>query len=1364
MKNIFYTIVLLFSFISADAQTPVWVNNIGSTGNDEGRTIKIAPNGNVCVAGKFTGTMDLDPGVGVFNVTSAGFDDIYLACYTSTGAFIWGFSIGGNRYDAAWYMTIDESNNVIISGYFQSTGIDFDPGAGVTTLPFAGGTTLTYYGDGFVAKYSSTGVFQWAKGLGGPTVYDIALSLDTDPAGNVYVGGVFNTSMVVSGSITLTSITDGTAYLIKYDAAGTVIWAHNYGLAGIAGVDCFPRSLQVNAGFLYVAGFFQGTSNFNPWGSSTSLTASGVYDFYVAKYDIDGNFIFVRQIIGAGGTDNDEILSLSLDAADNIYVSGVTTSGTIIFDPGSPATSTVLTPGGGSNRDIVIAKFDNLGTYQWGKVIGGSGSDISYGIDVSSSNLFCTGQFSGTVDFDPSAAVDNLISAGLNDIFVAKYDLDGNYGCSFRVGSTGEDCGNGITHDAAGFMYTTGQFTGSAVDFDPSTGTLPLTTIGATDAYFGKYDPACLGAGTGICNIISLLDTIKLCEGEFITIPTIMTGTNTILSIAWTPPLGLSSTSILNPVLTSIASGYYYLTVRTLITGSLVSNGDFSAGNSGFSSSYTYTTPPSPVLLEGRYSVHTNPFGVHTGFTSMPDHTTGTGNMMIINGGSTPVDVWCQTITVLPNTDYDFSAWFANCSPIIPGTEPILQFRINGTLIGAPTTIAVPPGTWVNFSDTWNSGLSTSATICIYDAVTTAAGNDFAIDDITFRQICTLRDSVYLEVNIPDTTTSKWDTTICQSDMPLVLTAPAGHTSYLWNTGSTASSIGAAVAGTYWVTAITDCIVVSDTFIITANPNPVLYLGNDTSYCIGNTYILSVTQPAGTSYLWSTGSTADNIHISTSGSYTLTVTNSANCSATDIINVTVSPFPIVDLGTDTTSCEGAAVVLMSSVLYTSPTYLWHNTTTAPTYTASITGTYWLEVTENGCSGADTIYVEIKYDTFNLFSNDTAICRGQSVQVYANADPEVTIQWLPTSGIPVSNIANPFITPDTSAMYLMLVTIANCPDKRDSFYIDVQPNPDIFLGINRNVCEYDSLKIHSMVSPAWYTHYNYSWSPTLSIDDPTLPSVVFTADTTTNMILTVTTPAGCTDKDSLMLIVHPSNFGKINNDTAICPHDSIQLVASGGISYKWMPAMYLNSDKSATPIAHPVNSQTYTVLATSEYGCPDTLITTIIVHPAAVITLEDSTTIHPGESYQISPVTNGTAFSWTPAGGLSSKYISNPIATPQVNTRYILYTVTENGCRATDSIYIYVDDNELITMPNAFTPGSNSNNILYIIKRGLLSLNYFRIYNRWGNLVFESTDINAGWDGTYKGVPQPIGVFVYTIQAVSNKGKIINKAGNITLLR
>jgi gliding motility-associated-like protein len=211
-------------------------------------------------------------------------------------------------------------------------------------------------------------------------------------------------------------------------------------------------------------------------------------------------------------------------------------------------------------------------------------------------------------------------------------------------------------------------------------------------------------------------------------------------------------------------------------------------------------------------------------------------------------------------------------------------------------------------------------------------------------------------------------------------------------------------------------------------------------------------------------------------------------------------------------------------------------------------------------------------------------------------------------------------------------------------------------------------------------------------------------------------------------------------------------------------MYLDDSTAAAPWCQPITTTNYSVIATNASGCHDTLQVLISVWPGALISMEDSVRIYPGEGYHIQPVTNCISFLWTPPVGLDNNYLSNPFAQPGADSRYFVTGTTVNGCTTTDSIDVLVSKESLIEVPNAFTPGTGSNNILYIIKKGQAQINHFRIYNRWGNLVFETTDINTGWDGTYKGEPQPFGVYVYDVQAVTNTGRLFNKHGNITLLR
>ena len=257
-------------------------------------------------------------------------------------------------------------------------------------------------------------------------------------------------------------------------------------------------------------------------------------------------------------------------------------------------------------------------------------------------------------------------------------------------------------------------------------------------------------AASQCVTIINLPDTIDVCKNTSaqLTANVVASGLLVTLDTTWTPAAGLSNPNIINPIATvGTTSVNYTLHVVALTPTNYVANGDFSSGNTGFTTSYLLGTGGSFGLLsnEGTYAVTTNPSVVHSNFASFPDHTGNAGGqMLVVNGSATPnTNVWCQTITVIPNSDYDFSAWGASCV----GSNPaILQFAINGNLLGSPLALSIVTGQWSQFHALWNSGSNTSITICITDQATAPSGNDFAIDDIEFRQLCTASDSVYLRV------------------------------------------------------------------------------------------------------------------------------------------------------------------------------------------------------------------------------------------------------------------------------------------------------------------------------------------------------------------------------------------------------------------------------------------------------------------------------------------------------------------------------------------------------------------------------------------------------------------------------------------
>ena len=580
----------------------------------------------------------------------------------------------------------------------------------------------------------------------------------------------------------------------------------------------------------------------------------------------------------------------------------------------------------------------------------------------------------------------------------------------------------------------------------------------------------------------------------------------------------------------------------------------------------------------------------------------------------------------------------------------------------------------------------------------------------------------------------------------------------------------------------------TDTVHVHTVPNDFVLNNVDTPICLGNFVQGSITGSPEFSYLWipPTGvsnTTIRNPTLTPTGTTTYIATaNYAHCPEmyhsftieVDTLAPMLSYLDTICLGMHDTFSVAVAGPDTGSNYYhyqwgTSPD-ISNDTIPNPVITPGGVGTnvYTVNIHPHalGCAVTDVVTIYVLPNSISVSPIDTAICFGQVVQVVGTGNSNFTYQWIPTAGIASYTSISPLITPDTSALYTVTASFHRCPDMYATLNLNVQPNPSVYIGGNRFLCEYDTLHLNASVSPAWYGSYIYTWTPAANLDNNTTSTVVFSGLNTANLHLVVTTSAGCTSNDSALITVIPGNFATILPDTDFCPHDSMMLVPVSsvpGVTYHWYPAYYLSDSLGSNPVIKPISTQTYTIVATAD-GCKDTITFTATVHPAAVLIIPDSVTITPGESYSIEPSTNCTNFAWFPPAGLNATTISNPVARPDISTEYYVTATTDWGCITRDSITINIDGSSSIAMPNAFTPGNGVNNEFKVIMKGITSLNHFRIYNRWGNLLFETTSLDQGWDGTYKGQPQPFGVYVYEIEAVSTSGAILNKVGNITLLR
>ena len=569
------------------------------------------------------------------------------------------------------------------------------------------------------------------------------------------------------------------------------------------------------------------------------------------------------------------------------------------------------------------------------------------------------------------------------------------------------------------------------------------------------------------CNILiaNLQDTIPACKNTSIQLnPNLVAiGTPNYIDTFWTPTTGLSNPNIINPLVNvGTTNQNYVLTIQAVTANELIINGDFSLGNTVFSSAYVYGTGGTYGLLslEGQYAVSTNPSLTHTGFANFGDHTTGTGNMMVLNGASSSnTSIWCQTIPVLPNTYYDFSAWGATC---VANNTAILQFSINSTLIGTPLALPNTNGLWTQFHATWFSGTNTSINICINDQQVATSGNDFAIDDISFREICTITDSVYFKtVNLTPSIQPELHLGCSQDSVKFYAQNGSGNTpsNYAWSFGDGAVSsqknpfhiyaaqgiyavklvvekngckdsvtynvdlthsfsakfyaddstctaqlvsllnqspppINTTIVNTtvIWgdgtidnllthtyttpgnysiIFVLTDAIGCKDSFnrsITVVNSPFVVFNTSQDVICIGQPIVFLDSVSNTNTFDWNFGDgnilydTHNPAHLfDLPGNFVVTLTGRNSVCLTPknfTKNITVNPYPQVNLGSDTAICSGlTGSILLTNNFPTTGSYLWNTGETTNSILVNEPNHYWLQVSNGNCATTDSVWVK-----------------------------------------------------------------------------------------------------------------------------------------------------------------------------------------------------------------------------------------------------------------------------------------------------------------------------------------------------------------------------------------------------------------------
>ncbi|MEM1358893.1 MAG: hypothetical protein AAGF89_11875, partial [Bacteroidota bacterium] len=563
-----------------------------------------------------------------------------------------------------------------------------------------------------------------------------------------------------------------------------------------------------------------------------------------------------------------------------------------------------------------------------------------------------------------------------------------------------------------------------------------------------------------------------------------------LLGFRWSPEAGLSDPSSISPIATVTGPITYTLTATQFDpTANLIQNGDFNAGPQGFTTQYTLGTggPFGLVSDEGTYQVANNPRNTHTNFASCGDHTSGSGNMLIVNGATFSNEaIWCQTVTVNPGYDYAFRAWL---SSVISQNPARLQFSVNGTLLGNSFRASRTVCEWLEFTEVWNAGTATSAEICIVNQNTGLAGNDFAIDDLFFGEICTQSDEITIQpVSLVAAANRLSDLSCTTPTTRLTSDGSSNGTDigYTWSTtngsitgGANTAQATVAEPGNYVLLVShlpSGCTAMAGTTVSADITAPVIdIIPPGTLDCKADSLVLNASNSSTNSNItisWTTpdgdittGANTLQPTIAAPGSYTLSLANTFNGCATAqtvVVNQVISPLAVTIAPPDTLNCRRNSVVLSgrasNGVDYT---YEWFTPDgnllagqNQSSTTVSSGGQYFLRVTDGmtECSSRDTVIVAVDTISPTAEAGDSLLlnCLQDTLALNSSGSTQgasITYQWRTEEGNLINSAILPAPEIDAGGNYHLRVTnqVNGCSSE-DSVWVATDfIEPMVFLG-------------------------------------------------------------------------------------------------------------------------------------------------------------------------------------------------------------------------------------------------------------------------------------------------------------------------------
>ncbi|HMP20839.1 MAG TPA: gliding motility-associated C-terminal domain-containing protein [Ferruginibacter sp.] len=694
--------------------------------------------------------------------------------------------------------------------------------------------------------------------------------------------------------------------------------------------------------------------------------------------------------------------------------------------------------------------------------------------------------------------------------------------------------------------------------------------------------------------------------------------------------------------------------------------------------------------------------------------------------------------------------------------------------IGNDTAVAICSGGGINLNDyysapggTWsfnNNAVANTAAVFSpgnYRFVATNAGG------------CTDTAFLLLTVTAPPVLGNDSAVIICPGqsvDLNTVYPVTTLTRQWILNGNPVDVQVPVTTAGQYILTA-TNAAGCSDTAVLDITVSTQTLLGADTSVnaCgVVNLSTLYMLQGLNATWLYNGAAVANPAVINAAGTYQLAVVDADGCR--DTIAATVNIYPVPVLGNDTvvSRCAGQVVNLNNLYNYTPLTAVWtiNNTLVPDANAVAAAGNYRLVATNSfGCT--DTAFALLSFLAKPVLGNDTAvgICTGKTVNLTALYNTSGGSATWTVNG---NTVTNPAAVVAAGIYQIILSGSGGCADTA-LVTVSVSPNPQLIITNPATLCYPQAVDLTGTVLTQPGLIYSY-WTNA----DATIPLNTPAAATAGTWYIKAVNADGCETTGPVTVSYYPVPVVHAGNDVVVC--DGGTAILRGTVSnttvpvtYQWQPVSTggIESPASAVTVVNPLGTQQYILTVTDGYGCNYTISDTVLVtmQPPVPAFAGNDTLAVVGVPHQLR-ASGGVQYLWTPAGPLNNPGIANPMATLYDSVHIFQVRVTDAaGCEGIAAVAIRTVNGITYYVPNAFSPnGDGRNDVFRPLPVGIARTEIFRIFNRYGELLFETSQLSKGWDGTYKGKPQPVGNYVWMLRGRGVNGRVIEMKGNVVLVR